>query len=73
MIDFKTTKDIEFLIKYCEKKNDIYYHRAVDSTIRHDAGGTEHEPTKQLFKDVKKCERAIKAIKQLSGIGDCGA
>lgn len=65
MINLKTIEDIEFLIKYCEKKNDIYYSRAVDSTIRHDMDGTEHEPTKKMFKDVVKCKRAIKAIKQL--------
>ena len=56
-------KDIEFLLDRCISQIGMYRNRAIESTIIHDVEGKEHEPTKQLFKNIKRCENAVASIK----------
>ena len=67
-MDATEINDVEFLLKRCIDKIDVYRNRAIESTIMHDADGTEHEPTKQLFKNIKRCEHAVELIKNKFGI-----
>ena len=60
--------DIEFLLDRCISQIDMYRKRAIESTILHDADGSEHEPTKHLFRDIKRCENAVKLITNILSI-----
>ena len=61
-MDITEINDIKFLLTKCENRIDVYRNRAIESTILHDADGSEHDPTKQLFRDIKRCENAVNII-----------
>ena len=67
-MDITEINDIKFLLTKCENRIDVYRNRAIESTILHDADGSEHDPTKQLFRDIKRCENAVNIITNILNI-----
>ena len=65
MIDAKTVEEIEFMLKYCEKKNELYHQYAIDQITRHDKVGRSGLTADELFENTQKCKRAIERIKQI--------